>query len=39
LIESGPDTGKDYVCSEFETMLDLGGIKSAVADMKRQLGN
>jgi hypothetical protein len=38
LIEKGPDTGKDYVCSEFETLLDLAGIKSAVADMKRQLG-
>jgi pimeloyl-ACP methyl ester carboxylesterase len=38
LIEQGPDKGKDYPCSEFETVLDLGGIKSAVADMKRQLG-
>jgi hypothetical protein len=38
LIEQGPDKGKDYVCSEFETVLDLGGIKGAVADMKRQLG-
>lgn len=38
LIESGPDAGKDYVCAEFETLLDLGGIKAAVADMKRQLG-
>lgn len=38
LIETGPDTGKDHMCYEFETMLDLGGIKSAVADMKRQLG-
>jgi hypothetical protein len=38
LIETGPDMGKDYACSEFETMLDLGGIKAAVADMKRQLG-
>jgi hypothetical protein len=38
LIETGPDTGKDYACSEFETMLDLGGLKAAVADMKRQLG-
>ena len=38
LIEQGPDKGKDYACSEFETVLDLGGIKSAVADMRRQLG-
>jgi hypothetical protein len=38
LIETGPDTGKDYMCSEFGTVLDLGAIKSAVADMKRQLG-
>jgi len=38
LIEQGPDKGKDYMCSEFETVLDLGGIKSAVADMRRQLG-
>lgn len=38
LIEQGLDKGKDYMCSEFETVLDLGSIKSAVADMKRQLG-
>jgi hypothetical protein len=38
LIEQGPDHGKDYPCSEFETVLDLNGIKSAVADMKKQLG-
>ena len=38
LIEQGPDQGKDYPCSEFETVLDLNGIKSAVADMKKQLG-
>lgn len=38
LIETGPDTGKDYMCAEFETMLDIGGIRAAVADMKRQLG-
>jgi hypothetical protein len=38
LIETGPDAGKDYMCSEFGTVLDLGAIKSAVADMKRQLG-
>jgi hypothetical protein len=38
LIEQGPDKGKDYACSEFETVLDLGGIKAAVADMRRQLG-
>ena len=38
LIEQGPDKGKDHMCFEFETVLDLGGIKAAVADMKRQLG-
>ena len=38
LIEQGPDKGKDHMCSEFDTLLDLGGIKAAVADMKRQLG-
>ena len=38
LVEQGPDKGKDYMCSEFETVLDLGGLKSAVADMRRQLG-
>ena len=38
LIEQGPDKGKDYACSEFETVLDLAGIRAAVADMKRQLG-
>ena len=38
LIEQGPDKGKDYACSEFETVLDFSGIKAAVADMKRQLG-
>lgn len=38
LIEQGADQGKDYPCSEFETVLDLNGIKSAVAEMKKQLG-
>ena len=38
LIEQGSDKGKDYACSEFETVLDLAGIRAAVADMKRQLG-
>lgn len=38
IIEQGPDKGKDYMCSEFDTVLDLGGIKATVADMKRQLG-
>jgi hypothetical protein len=38
LIEQGPDKGKDYACSEFETVLDLDSIRSAVADMRRQLG-
>ena len=38
LVEQGPDKGKEYACSEFETVLDLNGIKAAVADMKKQLG-
>jgi hypothetical protein len=38
LIETGPDTGRDHMCSEFDTVLDLGALRSAVADMKRQLG-
>jgi hypothetical protein len=38
LIEQGPDKGKDYVCFEFDTVLDLGAVKSAVVDMKRRLG-
>ncbi len=38
LIEQGPDKGKDYMCFEFDTVLDLGALKSAVADMRRQLG-
>ncbi len=38
LIEQGPDQGKDYMCSDFETTLSLDGIRSAVTDMKRQLG-
>jgi hypothetical protein len=38
LIEQGSDKGKDYMCSEFDTVLDLDGIRSAVADMRRQLG-
>ncbi len=37
VIETGPSAGKDSVCFEYETMLDIGGIKAAVADMKRQL--
>lgn len=38
LIEQGPDKGKDYMCSDFETTLSLDGLRSAVNDMKRQLG-
>ena len=38
LIEQGPDKGNQYACSEFETVLDLNGIKAAVAEMKKQLG-
>lgn len=38
LIEQGPDKGKDHMCFEYDNVLDLGGIKSAVADMRRQLG-
>jgi hypothetical protein len=38
LIDKGPDTGKDYVCFELDTVLDIGAVRSAVADMKRRLG-
>jgi hypothetical protein len=38
LIEKGPDTGKDYVCFELDTVLDIGAVKTAIADMKRRLG-
>jgi hypothetical protein len=38
LIEQGPDKGKDHMCFEYDNVLDLGGVKSAVADMRRQLG-
>ena len=38
VIETGPNAGKDSMCFEYETMLDIGGIKAAVADMKRRLG-
>ena len=38
LIESGPDQGKDHMCSEFEGVFDLGQLKTAVADFKRRLG-
>lgn len=38
LIEQGPDKGKDYMCFEFDTVLDLGKVKAAVAEMRRQLG-
>jgi hypothetical protein len=38
LIETGPDTGKDYACYEFDSVLDIGTLKAAVADMKRRLG-
>jgi len=38
LIEQGPDKGKDHACYEFDGVLDLAAIKTAVADMKRRLG-
>jgi hypothetical protein len=38
IIDKGPDTGKDYACFELDTVLDIGAVKSAVADMKRRLG-
>jgi len=38
LIDKGPDTGKDYACFELDTVLDIGAVRSAVADMKRRLG-
>jgi hypothetical protein len=38
LIEKGPDAGKDHPCYELDTVIDLGELKKAVADMKRRLG-
>lgn len=38
LIDKGPDMGKDYGCFEFDSVLDLGAIKTAVVDMRRRLG-
>jgi len=38
VIENGPDKGKDYPCFEFDSVLDLGQIKTAVADFRRRLG-
>jgi hypothetical protein len=37
IIEQGPDKGKDYACFEYESVLDMGQIRSAVADMKKRL--
>jgi hypothetical protein len=36
-IENGPDVGKDYVCYEFDSVLDVSALKTAVADMKRRM--
>jgi hypothetical protein len=38
VIEKGPDAGKDYACYELDTVLDVGEVKKAVADMKRRMG-
>jgi hypothetical protein len=38
LIESGPDKGKDYSCYQFDSVLDVGALKTAVTDMRRRLG-
>jgi hypothetical protein len=38
LIDKGPNAGKDYSCYELDTVLDMGAVKTAVADMKRRLG-
>jgi hypothetical protein len=38
LIEQGPDKGKDYPCFEFDSVLDIGALKTAVAGMKQRLG-
>jgi hypothetical protein len=38
LIDKGPDAGKDYACYEFDSVLDLGTIKTALVDMRRRLG-
>jgi hypothetical protein len=37
LIEQGPDKGKDHACFEYDAVLDMGQIKTAVADMRRKL--
>jgi hypothetical protein len=37
IIEQGPDKGKDYACFEYDSVLDMGQIRSAVADMKKRL--
>lgn len=34
LIEKGPDTGKDYLCFENDTVMSLGQIGQAVGEMK-----
>lgn len=38
VIEKGPDAGKDYACYELDTVLEIGEVKKAVADMKRRMG-
>lgn len=37
LIEKGPDTGKDYLCFENDTVMSLGQIGQAVREMKSGL--
>lgn len=37
IIEQGADKGKDYACFEYDAVLDLGQIRTAVADMKKRL--
>ena len=37
IIEQGPDKGKDYACFEYDSVLDMGQIRAAVADMKKRL--
>lgn len=37
IIDKGPNKGKDHKCFEYNAVLNLGQIRSAVADMKKRL--
>jgi len=38
VIEQGPDKGKDHACFENDSVLNLGQIRAAVAEMTKRLG-